>query len=473
MATIKELRRGSSPAPGGTIGRLSEAIRRRGYWLKQALEERRARSDSAVAQPSDVVLWPRDITHFSGQVPVSQALAEAGWQCEFLACNSKIFRQLRQAGQIPVYTLRAWPRTVHAARREAAGRVQQLASWTAEKIPRFRQEGMEQDLSETYWSELAESLPMACEAVANARAVLRICSPKLLIVGNDITLEGRAACLVARQRNVPTAVLQHGHGVGNPLHRLHRADRVVVYGDAQRRDLVRLGIDENRVLTCGAPYLDRRPLQTGKVHPDLARLLELGPDQPWILVATSGPGHRVSHDQHTVVIEQLMGLSNRFPQVTFAVKLHRKDHANYYREVAERLGAHRLRIIPDGAPEYPRDIFDWLQGCSAVLTGASTVAIEAMLMNVPVITMDFCDEIHGIDFIEAGATLHVTSGSQLDEQLRAALDHPEVVRQLNVKVAEYLHDSFFALDGQSAQRTAKALIALVDGQRTEPARTST
>ena len=44
-----------------------------------------------------------------------------------------------------------------------------------------------------------------------------------------------------------------------------------------------------------------------------------------------------------------------------------------------------------------------------MLTGASAVAVEAMLMDVPVVTMDFCNEIHGVDFIDAGATIHVNT----------------------------------------------------------------
>ena len=42
------------------------------------------------------------------------------------------------------------------------------------------------------------------------------------------------------------------------------------------------------------------------------------------------------------------------------------------------------------------------------------VAVEAMLMDVPVITMDFCDELHGVEFIDAGATLHATSIADIE-----------------------------------------------------------
>ena len=75
-----------------------------------------------------------------------------------------------------------------------------------------------------------------------------------MVVGNDITLEGRAAALVARTARVPVVTMMHGHvGTNNPLHALHLADRLVGYGDAHRRVLVELGIASEAISICGAP----------------------------------------------------------------------------------------------------------------------------------------------------------------------------------------------------------------------------
>jgi hypothetical protein len=100
------------------------------------------------------------------------------------------------------------------------------------------------------------------------------------------------------------------------------------------------------------------------------------------------------------------------------------------------------------------------------LTGSSMVAIEAMLMDVPVISMDFCNEIHGVKFIDAGATLHVTSYEDLEERVKMLLGIDRNIDDLNEKVHEFLSDAFMALDGQSARRTAEALWELA--RRTSP-----
>ncbi|HTU23972.1 MAG TPA: UDP-N-acetylglucosamine 2-epimerase [Pirellulales bacterium] len=461
LAAMKQLRSGGHEGPRNVVGRLVESVRWEAYRVKRALAERRAAQRSAAVRHVDVLFWPRELAHYHGQGPVAKALAASGLTCAVMTCNHRAFDPLAERGVQAVHATHAWPEALAAARRDAGRRVQGLRQMRPERLPPFRQEGIECDLTSFYWHALADALPGGCESVANARAALARFEPRLLVVGNDITYEGRAGCLVARHQKVPSAVLHHGHSVGNALYGLHRADLIAVYSATERADLLAMGIDDGRVFVGGAPYLDDRQRQTGQVHPQLARLLGLRPGQAYVLVANSGPGHRVSHRQHELVIEQLMRLSNRFADVVFAVKLHRKDQMSYYRQAAERFGAHRLKIIPDGATEYPPDIFDWLQGCRAVLTGSSNVAVEAMLMDVPVISMDFCDEIHGIDFIDMGATLRVTSGEDLDDRLQAVLEGSIIVEPVKAKAAEYLHDSFSLLDGHAGERIAAALATLI------------
>ena len=272
-------------------------------------------------------------------------------------------------------------------------------------------------------STLIESLPAACVAVANARAALATFRPKVMVVGNDITVEGRAAGLAAKAAGVSVVVMMHGHvGVNNPLHGLHLADRLVAYGDAHRRVLTQLGISADAISVCGAPYLDQRPAAGATVHPAIAKAFSLSPGDPWVLVATSGPGHSVSLAHHLTLIENLLVLSARFPEVTFIAKLHRKDNPQYYHDLmAKHPAKRRLMIVRAGSPGVPDNILDWLQGCRAVLTGASMVAIEAMLMHVPVITMDFAGELSGVEFIDAGATRHVRTLAELEDRLRTIL----------------------------------------------------
>jgi UDP-N-acetylglucosamine 2-epimerase len=430
------------------------------------LADRLARLRSAAAAPTDVLFWPRGPAHLEDMHHVWRALNERGGASRSLACQAKPFEGLRTRGMMPVFTGAAWPDQIRTARAEGRRRAAQISELPGPRLPPLNLPSLDpteaKEQAAAVWrATLLESLPAACVALANARAALATFRPKVMVVGNDITVEGRAAALAAKAVGVSVVVMMHGHvGTNNPLHGSHLADRLVAYGDAHRRVLMQLGIPAKSISVCGAPYLDQRPAAGATVHPAIAKAFSLAADDPWVLVATSGPGHSVSLAHHLTLIENLLALSAGLPEVTFVAKLHRKDDPQYYHDLmAKHPAKRRLIVVRAGSPGVPDNILEWLQGCRAVLTGASMVAIEAMLMNIPVITMDFAGELSGVEFIDAGATRHVRTLAELEDRLRAVLAAGPGSEPLPATTA-FLGDAFFALDGRSAQRVADLLLSL-------------
>jgi len=458
LAVLNTVRKGGATQQAVPQAILS-AARLHLYRLKNAWRERQAAKLSAKGEPVDILLWSRDVTHSVILHPVAEAVRAAGASCSLMACQANTYYGLVERDRKTLYARALWPNELLAAHADGVRRAQEVAALRDWPMPGFP--GNPQlDLKSVLRHVLVEQLPVVSEAIANARAALDQLQPKVLVVGNDLTLEGRAGCLVAAQRGVPTAMFMHGSISADLMQAEHVAGRLLVYGNTHRQELIQLGVAEKRVVVCGAPNLDRRPLQHGGIHPELQNHLGLRPNDAWVLVATSGPGHRISHEHHNTVISNLVELCLAFPTLPVVVKLHRKDRLEYYQQGLKDCEAARLVIVAEGAHSFPRSIFDWLQGCSMVLTGASAVAVEAMLMNVPVITMDFRNEIHHVDFIDAQATTHVRSSAELIDAVRSLLERrPSPDRQKHVE--HYLGEAFFALDGKSSARGAQALIELI------------
>jgi glycosyltransferase involved in cell wall biosynthesis len=455
LKTLAALRRGPQVqhSPNGQVYR---SLRDWGYRLKCSILETAARRHSTRPLPSDFLFWPRDLTHTAALAPVALALNAQGRSFQFLACQPIKVQHLKDRGFQPVYALHAWPTAVRQARREGRQRARELARLPAWRLPNFGETAgalLEPALRAT----MVSILPSVAEAAANAREALRRIQPRVLVVGNDLTLEGNVGCRVAAQSGVATAVFMHGTITGIPMQASHPADRIFVYGDIHRQELLDRGIEAGRIVVCGDPNLDGRARQTGKIHPALKARLGLRDGAPWILVVTSGPGHRISHKHHETLITNLLGLARAIPQVPLVIKLHRKDRLAYYQSLLKASSGLPLHVVPHGAAGYPSDIFDWLQGCGMILTGASTTAIEAMAMDIPVITMDYCGELYRIDFIDAGATIHVTDASGLVAAVKQVLATGRSPKDVQTRVEEFLKGTYFALDGRSSQRAAESL----------------
>lgn len=453
-----------------SIGRaVVERMRTSGYRLKNRWRELVARRDSVPPRRADVAFWPRHYTHNDVQQPVAAALEKAGAATCFFVSDHGTLTDLKRRGVAATLGSAAWPETLLRARHEGRQRARRLVDSAKPQLPPLPFASSQLVPQAAVWQTLAGHLPDALVAVANAEQLLARAQPRVLVAGNDLLPEGRALCRVAAAQGIPVAVLAHGTLTYEALHGMHCGRPMLVFGQSHRRTLLALGMPAEAILVVGPPHLDALPRQTGQLHPQLQRMLHLAADAPYVLVATSGPGHKISHDHHRLVIEHVMRLSAALPQATFVAKLHPKDHPRYYRQVAPRVPGQRLHVVRRTARGFPASIFDWLQGCSLVLTGASTVAIEAMLVGVPVVTMDFCREVSDVDFIDAGATRHVEDYDALLAAVGQRLASPPLPPDLQQRTDEYLADAFLALDGQAATRAADALLRLMDRpQRAAP-----
>ena len=430
--------------------------------VRTHLAEKSASRLSATPKHASVVLWPREPTHIQVQHPVGVALSEKDIDSAFVACQPAILGRLGALQTRATYTRRAWGVILRQARREGRRAARSLSTDPGISLPSFLDARGAGEAIRVLRRRIVPLLPLVHEAIASAEALIESMSPKALVVGNDLTFEGRSACLKARLSRLPTASVMHGTVSGDARHAYHLADLLLVYGANTRRKLLSLAIEPSRIVVCGAPQFDHIPRQTGKPHDDIGTRSTCRDGDPWVLVALSGPGQSISHSHHEVMIEHIMRLSAKLRGVRFVAKLHRKDRPEYYRHIRQRSApGSTMEVVPYGSQKWPSDIFDWLQGCSAVLTGASAVAVEAMLMDVPVVTMDFAAELKRVAFIAAGATLHVQTAEQLEQAVQAVLDSSDRIFEVKQRVKTFLSGEFFALDNRSAVRCAEAIGELV------------
>lgn len=412
--------------------------------------------------PCSVVFWPWQRAHLKAQVPVAEVLAQRGIASCFVASTPACFFDLRQRGIHAVYAPAVWRKAVKVARAAAMRNLMVLNHVPGITFPPLS--GIELasvEIAEAFRAPLKRLLPMVYENVAITDGILDTIAPQVLIVGNDITLVGRCGCVQSNVHGVRTICMMHGNVPGHPIQGRTAATRTLVYGDINRRTLESLGVAPQRIVVTGPPYLDDKPFQSGKPHPAIAQRLGLNSEQTLIMVLTSGPGHSVSLTHHMQVIETVMRLSSEFTQAMFIAKLHRKDKVAYYQEIQRRVPEHRLQVVADRARGFPTSVFDWLQGAKLVLTGASTASLEAMLMDVPVITMDLVGELKGYDFIDVGATTHIHTFEELATAVQRLIFNSHARTDALQRSSAYIRDSLHMLDGQASHRAAQAILDLM------------
>ena len=287
--------------------------------------------------------------------------------------------------------------------------------------------------------------------------------PDVLLVGNDLTLEGRAAVRVAARAGVATVSIQHGEIFATCDHSTHIVDKMLVHGQQAADALMSQGLSSTQVKVTGAPGLAdlaNHGVGQGQV---VRQALGLRADEPMVLLATSGPGHTVTLDHHRRIIAVVSQVSVWFPGIRFVAKLHQKDRPQYYARVLDVGGAAALRVVDFEDPGFPRGIGPWLDACDCLITGASTTGQEALLRQLPVITLDLDGALSFSPLIADGVSYHATSADSLAEHIGSVVVRGVRHDEERQRAGDFLGRRWSnrGLDSSAADLAAAEAIALI------------
>ncbi len=253
-------------------------------------------------------------------------------------------------------------------------------------------------------------------------------NPRSIFVGNSITLVGNIIGHLAEKRNIRTVCIMHGRL--NEYLEFSKFDYFYLFGEKDKQKILKKGIPESKLIVSGSPRIDsffnKKKQGTSK-------------NEIVILVALSGPGHSITVQHHIETLKVLFVAAKRFPELKFYFKLHRKDHVDYYQELDALANT---SIIKYGDLTVSENIYDWISESEMLITGASTSALDAMLMKCPVITIDLMGHLSDVDFISERISIHSKNEDELILNINKLLlkgkffnDHLEIAE-------EYLKDIY-------------------------------
>jgi len=289
--------------------------------------------------------------------------------------------------------------------------------------------------------------------------IIYVLKPKVLIISNDISWFGRTFNLVAKQNNIKSICINHGSLSGEPLDSLHISTYHFVFGEINKMHLEKY-INPKNILITGSTILDNFLPQTNQIHSLIANFISSYNKKKYILFAHSGPGHCTSFDHFYAIVRAIMRSSIDLNDYLFIIKLHPKDSLKNYINPSNAVPNHRCLIIEHGNLEFPSSFFDWLQGCNLLITGSSASAHDAMLMNVPVLTIDLFNEYTNVDFIDIGATIHITKEANLTTTIKEILESNLLYSRNFKNACNYIKD-YYLCDGKASKRCMDNILKIM------------
>ncbi|MEM6963165.1 MAG: CDP-glycerol glycerophosphotransferase family protein [Bacteroidota bacterium] len=268
-------------------------------------------------------------------------------------------------------------------------------------------------------------------------------------------------------------------------------DRFILWGKIMYEEIKEYyGTADDKLHICGVPHFDTHiQVKQNPNYEALIRRLGLHPDLPYIFVAMSAPRFAPYE------IEIVEWLAKAINKNTFGEKMQlivRPHPQNVQGSLADKKWIGRLKNLNGKrvAVDFPKliqskvrwsmqksdmnNLSNLLAGCSVCLNSGSTVSIDALMMDKPVIITSFdgdrqlyywksvrrlMDYFHLKKFVALGGAKVVTSYDTLTKEILRYLATPDydLARRKNA-----LEMECYKNDGESTERVVKAMLHILE-----------
>jgi hypothetical protein len=313
--------------------------------------------------------------------------------------------------------------------------------------------------------------PWSVRAMDEAAAALHALAPEVAVTYAEAGGWGRALALECRRHGIPLVGLQHGFIYRHWLNYRHEADEMLpdplnehdrgyprpaltlLFDEFAARQLSTTGrFPPESLRVTGSARLDElvasvRSRTSGQIE---QTRIEAGAthDRPLIVLATK-------QREAAPVLPDLIAAVRSMPNVQLAIKPHPAETAAAYQSA----DGPNVKVLPESAR-----LSDLLAAASALVTVNSTVAIDALALDLPSLVIGLPNNL--TPFVDAGAM----AGARSREEIRASLErllYDQGFRRQLAHATERFVAEFRRADpgvtdegGGAAARAAAAVLAL-------------
>lgn len=257
-------------------------------------------------------------------------------------------------------------------------------------------------------------------------------------------------------RTLPYELLRLILPIGRSL-KYRQGASLAIPSESSREAMMRLGFPYESLYVTGQPRLDtifRKERDRG------AFLVAMGiPERKHVILLTTQPLLLFwSRKDHETFVSVILRAVSCLPDAELIIKLHPEENLEDYLRIIREAGHADTIICTD------TDIYDLIHAASVLLTTHSTTALEAMILDRPVICVDFTGRCPTGFYTDPGAAIPVHSPSELLPALDGALHDEHLRGKLIHTGGRFAREQLHKPDGRTSRRVADVILTLA-GQR--------
>ena len=272
--------------------------------------------------------------------------------------------------------------------------------------------------------------------------VLNNIDPDIVLVGDDRTPYIRTCVLLAKNKKISVMEIQHGIYTHTKPKVTPVSDKVCVWGDHAKDVLIRAGGTKDQIVVTGCPKYDSLFCKN--------KLISLSGSEKRckkILFAT-----QYGFEDTTVeAIEKIIHFLSFDQDVYLVIKPHPAEKSDLYRRFSEKC---KKVIVEDSKA----NIDDLLMGADVVVTISSTVGINAAILDVPMVLLNF----DKTDSPYLSISVEVRDVGDIAPAIKDVLYNKEVLQRLADARKKFVYEHAYIQDGKASERVGDLIIQMIE-----------
>jgi hypothetical protein len=258
----------------------------------------------------------------------------------------------------------------------------------------------------------------------------------------------------ANYLKIPTLVTQHGMCFSYIEKDILKNTIFAVFGKKSKEELIDYGISPKNIIITGPAIYD-----------DIIKYKKIKPKTDTITLMTSGfyLYGLIDSKKYFNYIEKWLKELNKL-NMDIILKLHpeEKESISNYEEITKRF----KRKIKINIGSTKKELYTLLGNSSIVINLGSSVALESIMLEKPVITIMNLHKSAIKDFdmvvnrlLDSDASINIDKNEDLSKAVLTTIKNKE---KLNKKGRKFLSDSVYKIDGNASKRTADIIHDLTE-----------
>ncbi len=334
---------------------------------------------------ADVLIWPVQLIHLDFLLPVYNALVKLGCNASFINLRDDIEEILanNNASAVKIQLKTKYKITYTNIRRGI-------------RLLRIIKKAKSYNKANPYFSRYVEQALynfFYWEIYSKAFELSKNFNPKYHLLGYEFSVVCRSVNQIANQLSIQTGNIQHG-AINYNLSGFSICKQQFIWDKLTYEYLRKSGLNNELYIT-GSPGSKHFASSNECTNEIISENIKTNFKQIF-LVCFSGPGHNVTAGGHILNLKHLQLIIEKSDDAYFIIKLHPKDNTDYYNTIRS---LKNVMIVDREHINYVNPIGEFINISDCIITGASTVSIEALLNGKTVIAIDLKNELLHLEFL--------------------------------------------------------------------------